>query len=87
MYFSHHFEYKQWKNISELSNDIIQFFCYLNDNKSINLVLIQHNNAKGCDILKKNYVKYVIWKDVSILLRKSLRKCYPCIKLFVSIII
>ena len=52
--------------------------------KTINPVLINHNDPKGGNILYwENH--YLLCKDVSSLLRKSHKhKCYPCLKCCVS---
>ena len=56
----------------------------LNKNKTINPVLINHNDPKGCNILYWDN-HYFLCKDLSFLLRKSSKhKCYPCLKCFVS---
>ena len=56
----------------------------LNKNKTINPVLINHNDPKGFNILFwVNH--YFLCKDVSFLLRKSPKHiCYPCLKCCVS---
>ena len=56
----------------------------LNKNKTINPVIINHNDPKRCNILYCNN-HYFLCKDVTFLLRKSYKhKCYPCIKCCVS---
>ena len=56
----------------------------LNKNKTINPVLINHNDPKGCNILYWDN-HYFLCKDVSFLLRKSSKHiCYPCLKCCVS---
>ena len=56
----------------------------LNKNKTINLVLINHNDPKGCNIVYwSNH--YFLCKDVSFILGKtSKHKCYPFLKCCVS---
>ena len=52
----------------------------LNKNKTINPVLVNHNDPKGCNILYRDN-HYPLCRDVSFLLRKSPKyKCYPCLK-------
>ena len=47
----------------------------LNKNKTINPVLINHNDPKGCNILNWDNL-YFLCKDVSFLFRKSSKhKC------------
>ena len=55
----------------------------LNKNKTIIPVLINHNDPKGCNILYWDNL-YLLCKDVSLLLRTSKNKCYPCLKGCVS---
>ena len=55
----------------------------LNKNKTINPVLINHNDPKGSKILYWDN-HYLLCKDVSFLLRPSKNKCYPCLKCCVS---
>ena len=56
---------------------------HLNKNKTINPVLINHNDPKGCNIFCwDNHC--LLCKDVSFLLRPSEYKCYPCLKCCVS---
>ena len=77
--------YYHIKKIQELSKDKILFNVFnLNKNKTINPVLINHNDPKGCN---KSYWDnhYFQCKDVSFLLRKSSKhKCYPCLNCCVS---
>ena len=57
----------------------------LNKNKTINPVLINHNDPKGCNILYWDN-HYFLCKDVSFLLRKSSKHiCYPCLNCCVSL--
>ena len=52
----------------------------LNKNKTVNHVLINHNDHKRFNKLYWDN-NYFSCKDVSFLLRKSSkRKCYPCLK-------
>ena len=51
----------------------------LNKNKTINPVIINHNNPKGCNILYWDN-HYLLCEDVSFLLRSSNHKSYPCLK-------
>ena len=55
----------------------------LNKNKTINPVLINHNDTKGCKILYWDN-HYLLCKDVSFLLRSSNHKSYLCLKCCVS---
>ena len=73
------------QKIQELNKDKIIFNVFnLNKNKSINTVLINNNDPKGCNILYWDN-HYFLCKDVSFLLRKSSKlKCYPCPKCCVS---
>ena len=77
--------YKELQKIQELNKDKILFNVFnLIKNKTINLVLINHNDPKGCCILYWDN-HYFLCKDVSFLLRKSSKhKCYPCLKCCVS---
>ena len=78
-------DYYHLKKIQELNKDKILFNVFnLNKNKTINLVLINHNDPKGCNILYWDN-HYFLCKDVSFLLRKSSKhRCYPCLKCCVS---
>ena len=77
--------YKDLQKIQELNKDKILFKVFnLNKNKTINLVLFNHNDPERCNILYWDN-HYFLCKDVSFLLRKSTRhKCYPCLKRCVS---
>ena len=79
------YDYKDLQKIQELNKDKILINVFnLNKNKTINPVLINHNDPKGCNILYWDN-HYFLCKDVSFLLRKSTRhKCYPCLKCCVS---
>ena len=56
----------------------------LNENKTINPVLINHIDPKKCNILYWDN-HYLLCKDVSFLLRKLYKhKCHPCLKRCVS---
>ena len=78
-------DYYHVKKIQELNKDKILFNVFnLNKNKTINPVLMNHNDPKGCNILYWDN-HYFLCKDVSFLLRKSSKhKCYPCLKCCVS---
>ena len=73
------------QKIQELNKDkILCNVINLNKNKTINPVLINYNDPKGCNILYRDN-HYFLYKDVSFLLRKSSKhKCYPCLKCCVS---
>ena len=77
--------YKDIQKIQELNKDKVLFNVFnLNKNKTINPVLISHNDPKGCNILYWDN-HYFLCKDVSFLLRKSSKHiCYPCLKCCVS---
>ena len=79
------YDYYHLKKIQELNKDKVLFNVFnLNKNKTINPVLINHNDSKGCNILYWDN-HYFLCKDVSFLLRKSTKhKCYPCLKCCVS---
>ena len=79
------YDYYHLKKIQELNKDKILFNVFnLNENKTINPVLINHNDPKGCNILYWDN-HYFPCKDVSFLLRKSSKHiCYPCLKCCVS---
>ena len=79
------YDYYHLKKIRELSKDKLLFNVFnLNKNKTINHVLINHNDPKGCNILHWDN-HYFLCKDVAFLLRKSPKhKCYPCLKCCVS---
>ena len=79
-------DYYDLKKTRELNKDKVLFNVFnLNKNKTINPVLINHNDPKGCNKLYWDN-HYFLYKDVSILLRKSTRhKCYPCLKCCVSL--
>ena len=79
------YDYYHLKKIQELNKDKILFNEFnLNKNRTINPVLINHNDSKGCNILYWDN-HYFLCKDVSFLLRKSSKhKCYPCLKCCVS---
>ena len=79
------YDYYHLKKIQELNKDKVLFNVFnLIKNKTINPVLINHNDSEGCNILFwENH--YFLCKDVSFLLRKSTKhKCYPCLKCCVS---
>ena len=73
------------KKIQELKKDKLLFIVFnLNKNKTINPVLINHNDPKGCNILYWDN-HYFQCKDVSFLIRQSSKhKCYPCLNFCVS---
>ena len=76
------YDYYHLKKIQELNKDKVLFNVFnLNKNKTINPVLINHNDHKGCNILYWDN-HYFLCKDVSFLLRTSSNhnKCYPCLK-------
>ena len=77
--------YKDLQKIQEMNKDKVLFNVFnLNKNKTINPVLINHNDPKGGNILYWDN-HYPLCRDVSILLRKSPKhKCYPCLKCCVS---
>ena len=79
------YDYFHLKKTQELNKDKILFNVFnLNKNKTINPVLINHNDPKGCIILYWDN-HYFLCKDVSFLLRKSSKHiCYPCLKYCVS---
>ena len=79
--------YKDLQKIQELNEDKILFNVFnLNKNKTINPVLINHNDPKGSNILYWDN-QHFLCKDVSFLLRKSSKhKCYPCLKCCVSFV-
>ena len=79
------YDYYHLKKIQELNKDKILINVFnLNKNKTINPVLINHNDPKGCNILYWDN-QYFLCKDVSFLLRKSSKHiCYPCLKCCVS---
>ena len=79
------YNYYHLKKIQELNKDKILFNVFnLNKNKTINPVLINHNDPKGCNILYWDN-HYFLCKDVSFLLGKSSKhKCYPSLKCCVS---
>ena len=79
------YDYYHLQKIQELNKDKILFNVFnLNKNKTINPVLINHNDPKGCKILYWDN-HYFLCKDVSFLLRESSKhKCYPCLKCCVS---
>ena len=80
------YDFHHLKKIQELNKEKILFNVFnLNKNKTINLVLNNHNDPKGCNVLYWDN-NYFLCKDVSFLLRKSSKhKCYPCLKCCVSI--
>ena len=55
----------------------------LNKNKTIDPVLINHNDPKVCNALYRDN-HYLLCKDVSFLKRPSKNKCYPRLKCIVS---
>ena len=73
------------QKIQEMNKDEVLFNVFnLNKNKTINPVLINHNDPKGCNVLYWDN-HYLLCKDVSFLLRKSHKnKCYPFLKCCVS---
>ena len=76
--------YKDLQKRQEMNKDKVLFNVFnLNKNKTINPVLINHNDPKGCNILYWDN-HYLLCKDVSILLRSSNQKIYPCLKCCVS---
>ena len=80
------YDYYHLKKIQELNKDKVLFNVFnLNKNKTVNPVLINHNDHKGCNILYWDN-HYFLCKDVSFLLRTSSNhnKCYPCLKCCVS---
>ena len=79
------YDYYHLKKKQELNKDKILFNVFdLNKNKTINPVLINHNDPKECNILNWDN-HYFLCKDVSFLSRKSSKhKCYPCLKCCVS---
>ena len=79
------YDYYHLKKIQELNKDKMLFNVFnLNKNETINPVLINHNDPKGCNILYWDN-HYFLCKDVSFLLRKSSKHiCYPCLKSCVS---
>ena len=79
------YDYYHLKKIQELNKDKILFKVFnLNRNKTINPLLIKHNDPKRCNVLYWDN-HYFLCKDVSFLLRKSSKhKCYPCLKCCVS---
>ena len=79
------YDYYHLKKIQELNKDKIFFNVFnLNKNKTINPVLINHNDPKRCNIFYWDN-HYFLCKDVSFLIRKSSKhKCYPCLKCCVS---
>ena len=79
------YDYYHLKKIQELNKDKVLFNVFnLIKNKTINPVLINHNDSKGCNILFWDNL-YFLCNDVSFLLRKStIHKCYPCLKCCVS---
>ena len=65
------YDYYHLKKIQELNKDKILFNVFnLNKNKTINPILIKHNDPKGCNILYWDN-HYFLCNDVSFLLRKS----------------
>ena len=74
--------YEDLQKIQELNKDKILFNVFiLNKNITINPVLINHNDPKGCNILYWDN-HYFLCKDVSFLIRKSSKhKGYPCLKM------
>ena len=79
------YDYYHLKKLQEINKDKVLFNVFnLNKNKTINPVLINHNDRKGCNILYWDN-HYFLCKDESFLLRKSPKhKCYPCLKCCVS---
>ena len=79
------YDYYHLKKIQELNKDKILFNVFnINKNKTINPVIINHNDPKGCNILYWDN-HYFLCKDVSFLLRKSSKLIwYPCLKCCVS---
>ena len=79
------YDYYHLKKIQELNKDKVLFNVFnLIKKKTINPVLINHNDSKGCNILFWDN-HYFLYNDVSFLLRKSTKhKCYPCLKCCVS---
>ena len=76
--------YKDLQKIKELNKEKLLFNVFnLKKNKTINPVFINHNDSKGCNILYWDN-HYFLCKDVSIFLRSSRHKCYPCLKCCVS---
>ena len=82
---SHPYDYYLLKKTQEINKDKLLFNVFnLNKNKTINPVLINHNDPKGCNILYWDN-HYFLCKDVSFLLGKSSKhKCYPFLKCCVS---
>ena len=65
------YDYYHLKKVQELNKDKILFNVFnLNKNKTINPVLINHNDPKGCNTLYWDN-HYFLFKDVSLLLGKS----------------
>ena len=64
------YDYYHLKKVQEMNKDKILFKAFnLNKNKTINPLLINHNDPRGCNILYwVNH--YFLCKDVSFLLRK-----------------
>ena len=79
------YDYYHLKKIQELKKDEVLFIVFnLIKNKTINIVLINHNDPKGCNIVYWDN-HYFLCKDISFLLRKSPKhRCYPCLKCCVS---
>ena len=77
--------YKELQKIQELNKDKVLFNVFnLNKNKTINPVLINHTDPKGCNILYWDN-HYFLCKNISFLLRSSPKnKRYPCLKCCVS---
>ena len=79
------YDYYHLKKIQELNKDKVLFNVFnLNKNKTINPVLIKHNDPVGCNILYWDN-HYFLCKNVLFLLRTSAKhKCYLCLKCCVS---
>ena len=79
------YDYYYLQKIKELNLDKKLFNVFnLSTNKTINPLIINNNDPKGCNTLYWDN-HYFLCKDVSFLLRKSSKyKCYPCLKCCVS---
>ena len=79
------YDYYHLKKTQELNKDKVLFNVFnLNKNKTVNPVLINHNDPVRCNILYWDN-HYFLCKNVSFLLRTSAKhKCYPCLKCCVS---
>ena len=76
--------YKDLQKIQEMNKEKNLFYVFnLNKNKTINPVLINHNDPKGCNILYWDN-HYLLCKNVSFLLISSKNKSYTWLKFCVS---